>query len=144
MCKLLSTLCSSSAFHSLWSSKELLCHAAFIYRSVQLCLHPESCNTEQAELRCVQEPQQKILDIETAVQMLQVVLPESNEHLEPFTRFLKEQSEYKYMNLDQWTSFYRFSEEVSPCATPPPHSEQALSGRERCRLYHYAIDCLQS
>ena len=52
------------------------------------------------------------------MQMLQVVLPESNEHLEPFTRFLKEQSEYKYMNLDQWTSFYRFSEEVPLCATP--------------------------
>ena len=61
----------------------------------------------------VQEPQQKILDIDTAVQMLHVVLPEGNEHLEPFSRFLKEQTEYKYMNLDQWTSFYRFSEEVA-------------------------------
>ena len=61
----------------------------------------------------MQEPQQKILDIDTAVQMLQVVLPEGNEHLEPFSRFLKEQTEYKYMNLDQWTSFYRFSEEVA-------------------------------
>ena len=61
----------------------------------------------------VQEPQQKILDIETAVQMLHVVLPEGNEHLEPFSRFLKEQSEYKFMNLDQWTSFYRFSQEVA-------------------------------
>ena len=99
--------------HLCWSSNELP------YRvSLQLCLHPESCHTEQAEHHCVQEPQQKILDIETAVQMLQVVLPESNEHLEPFTRFLKEQSEYKYMNLDQWTSFYRFSEEVPLCATP--------------------------
>ncbi len=61
----------------------------------------------------VQEPQQKILDIETAVQMLHVVLPEGNEHLEPFSRFLKEQTEYKFMNLDQWTSFYRFSEAVA-------------------------------
>ena len=60
----------------------------------------------------VQEPSQKILDIDTAVQMLHVVLPEGNEHLEPFSCFLKEQTEYKYMNLDQWTSFYRFSEEV--------------------------------
>lgn len=70
----------------------------------------------------VQEPQQKILDIETAVQMLHVVLPEGNEHLEPFSRFLKEQTEYKYMNLDQWTSFYRFSMEVT---TPNPPREPA-------------------
>lgn len=45
--------------------------------------------------------------------MLHVVLPESNEHLEPFSHFLREQTEYKFVNLDQWTSFYRFSEEVA-------------------------------
>ena len=70
-----------------------------------------------ASLCDAQEPQQKILDIETAVQMLHVVLPEGNEHLEPFSRFLKEQTEYKYVNLDQWTSFYRFSEEVAPSSS---------------------------
>ena len=61
----------------------------------------------------MQEPSQKIIDMDTAVQMLHIAMPESNEHLDPFSRFLKEQTEYKYMNLDQWTSFYRFSEEVS-------------------------------
>ena len=91
----------------------------------------------------VQEPQQKILDIETAVQMLHVVLPEGNEHLEPFSRFLKDQTEYKYMNLDQWTSFYRFSEEV---AYPDPWSMPLVKDlRVACSLTELqavALTCL--
>ena len=87
----------------------------------------------------VQEPQQKILDIETAVQMLHVVLPEGNEHLEPFCRFLKEQTEYKYMNLDQWTSFYRFSEEVAftlQRATDNANFQVARQSNRSCKGHH--------
>ncbi len=39
-------------------------------------------------------------------------MPASEPHLEPFAAFLQEQKEYKTMNMDQWTSFQRFAEEV--------------------------------
>ncbi len=60
----------------------------------------------------MQEPRQKILDIETAVQMLSIAMPPSEPHLAPFISFLQTQKEYKAINLDQWTSFQRFAEEV--------------------------------
>lgn len=59
-----------------------------------------------------QEPRQKIIDIDTAVQMLPIAMPPSEPHLEPFAAFLQEQKEYKTINLDQWTGFQRFTEEV--------------------------------
>ena len=61
---------------------------------------------------CMQEPRQKIIDIETAVQMLSIAMPPSEPHLAPFISFLQVQHEYKAINLDQWTSFQRFAEEV--------------------------------
>ena len=67
------------------------------------------------EVACTaQEPRQKILDIETAVQMLQIAVPSSEAHLGPFCDFLTSQSEYRAINLDQWTGFLRFCEEVPP------------------------------
>ena len=61
---------------------------------------------------CAQEPRQKILDVETAVQMLHIAMPPSEPHLRPFCEFLEAQSEYRAINLDQWTGFLRFTEEV--------------------------------
>lgn len=44
--------------------------------------------------------------------MLAIVMP--REPLMPrFCDFLKEQTEYKVINFDQWTSFLRFAQEVS-------------------------------
>ncbi|CAL8462542.1 g2075 [Coccomyxa elongata] len=63
---------------------------------------------------CLTEPRQKIIDIETAVQMLSIAMPPSEPHLAPFISFLQTQKEYKAINLDQWTSFQRFAEEVKP------------------------------
>ena len=34
-------------------------------------------------------------------------------HTEPFVEFLDEQTEYKTINMDQWTGFLRFTQEVS-------------------------------
>ena len=50
--------------------------------------------------------------METAIQMLSVAMPNC-EHLEPFTEFLQEQTEYKTINRDQWMGFLRFTQQVS-------------------------------
>ncbi|KAL2642127.1 hypothetical protein R1flu_009714 [Riccia fluitans] len=62
---------------------------------------------------CLTEPRQKTLDLETACQMLELVLG-PRPHLTNFIQFLQEQTEYKAMNLDQWTAFLRFCEEIKP------------------------------
>lgn len=59
----------------------------------------------------MQEPRQKFIDVETAVQMLGIVMPQEP-HLEAFCSFLKHQNEYKVINADQWTGFLRFTQEV--------------------------------
>ena len=48
--------------------------------------------------------------------MMGITMP-GDPHLEPFLEFLREQTEFKYMNQDQWTSFGRFTQEVwaTPC-----------------------------
>jgi DCN1-like protein 4/5 len=62
---------------------------------------------------CLTEPRQKTLDLETACQMLDLVLG-SRPHVGSFLQFLQEQSEYKAMNLDQWSAFLRFCDEIKP------------------------------
>jgi DCN1-like protein 4/5 len=62
---------------------------------------------------CLTEPLQKTLDIETATVMLELVLG-NHPHLPTFIQFLQEQKEYKAVNLDQWTAFLRFCNEVKP------------------------------
>lgn len=60
----------------------------------------------------VQEPAQKIIDKDTAATMLGITMGHAP-HTQPFVEFLNEQTEYKTINMDQWTGFYRFSQEVS-------------------------------
>eukprot|EP00243_Klebsormidium_subtile_P010811 TRINITY_DN5900_c0_g1_i1.p1 TRINITY_DN5900_c0_g1~~TRINITY_DN5900_c0_g1_i1.p1 ORF type:complete len:213 (-),score=33.78 TRINITY_DN5900_c0_g1_i1:345-983(-) len=62
---------------------------------------------------CLTEPLQKTVDIETATVMLELVLG-THPHLPTFVHFLQEQKEYKAINLDQWTAFLRFCNEVKP------------------------------
>jgi DCN1-like protein 4/5 len=62
---------------------------------------------------CLTEPMQKLIDVPTACQMLQIVMPA--EPLQPlFVDFLQAQTEYKVVNFDQWTSFLRFTQDVKP------------------------------
>lgn len=62
---------------------------------------------------CLTEVSQKLIDIDTAITMLTIVMPQ--DPLVPrFCEFLKEQTEYKVVNFDQWTSFLRFSQEMKP------------------------------
>ena len=62
---------------------------------------------------CLTEPGQKIIDVETATEMLQVVLPQGR-FVPEFCEFLNTQTDYKKMNADQWSNFLRFSIEVHP------------------------------
>ena len=66
----------------------------------------------------MQEPAQKIIDTETAAQMLNIVLA-GNPHVAPFMRFLLEQMDYKTVNMDQWTGFLRFTQEVCVLLAKP-------------------------
>lgn len=59
----------------------------------------------------LQEEGKKIIDVDTAVQMLSVAMP-TCKHLEPFTEFLQEQTEYRTINRDQWMGFLRFTQQV--------------------------------
>lgn len=63
-------------------------------------------------LPVLQEPRQKIIDVDTCIQMLSIVMT-NQAHLQPFIDFLQHQKEYKFINNDQWMGFYRFSLEVN-------------------------------
>eukprot|EP00897_Mesotaenium_endlicherianum_P009225 jgi/Mesen1/8330/ME000046S07719 len=62
---------------------------------------------------CLTEPRQKTLDLDTACTMLDLVMA-GRPHHQTFIQFLMGQTEYKAINLDQWTAFLRFSQEVRP------------------------------
>ena len=75
--------------------------------------------------------------METAIQMLSVAMPNC-EHLEPFTEFLQEQTEYKTINRDQWMGFLRFTQQVSLWL----HCEPLLCGKgtwlkHAASMYHH-------
>lgn len=53
--------------------------------------------------------------------MLSIVLA-GNPHVPPFTLFLAEQRDYKTINMDQWTGFLRFTQEVIAQALNRLHS----------------------
>eukprot|EP00887_Chlorella_sp_A99_P005482 scaffold1.g5482.t1 len=60
---------------------------------------------------CLTEPGQKIVDVETAAQMLRVAMP-LGRFVKAFCDFLGEQKEVKKISRDQWSQFLRFSREV--------------------------------
>ncbi|KAL4524828.1 hypothetical protein Ndes2526A_g06932 [Nannochloris sp. 'desiccata'] len=59
---------------------------------------------------CLNEGQ-KILERDTAVEMLQLVLPEGR-FVSEFCEYLTFQSDYRFLNMDQWINFLKFSIEV--------------------------------
>ncbi|KAL3643274.1 hypothetical protein CASFOL_014089 [Castilleja foliolosa] len=63
---------------------------------------------------CLTEEKQKCLDIESTCVLIDLVLGcQYQPQVASFLKFLKFQSEYKVMNMDQWTSFLRFCQEIS-------------------------------
>ncbi|KAL8488529.1 hypothetical protein ACS0TY_024709 [Phlomoides rotata] len=63
---------------------------------------------------CLTEDKQKCLDIETSCVLLELILKFCYQsQVDSFIKFLKIQSEYKAINMDQWTNFHRFCQEIS-------------------------------
>jgi DCN1-like protein 4/5 len=62
---------------------------------------------------CLTEDKQKCIDIESACQLLSLVLGfQFGLQVDKFIEYLKSQSEYKVINMDQWMGFYRFCHEI--------------------------------
>ena len=80
--------------------------------------------------RLAQETSQKIIDLDTAIQMLSLTMPTSP-HTGPFTEFLAEQTEYKTINMDQWTGYYRFTQEVGQPWHGRPQRSVPKPGRQQ-------------
>ncbi|KAL8138705.1 hypothetical protein V2J09_004706 [Rumex salicifolius] len=63
---------------------------------------------------CLTEEKQKSIDIDTVCQLLDIVLGSLfRAHADYLIDFLKEQTDYKAINMDQWVGFYRFCNEIS-------------------------------
>ncbi|XP_016693516.1 DCN1-like protein 1 [Gossypium hirsutum] len=58
---------------------------------------------------CLTEEKQKSIDIESICQLLDLVLgSQFRAQVDYFIEYLKIQSDYKVINLDQWMGFFRF------------------------------------
>ncbi|CAH9070386.1 unnamed protein product [Cuscuta epithymum] len=63
---------------------------------------------------CLTEDKQKCLDIESICVLVDLVLgSQFRAQVNSFTEYLKSQGDYKVLNLDQWTNFLRFCQEIS-------------------------------
>ncbi|CAK9136605.1 unnamed protein product [Ilex paraguariensis] len=63
---------------------------------------------------CLTEDKQKCLDIESVCILLDLVLGSKfRPQIDSLTKYLKTQSDYKVINMDQWTNFFRFCDEIS-------------------------------
>ncbi|KAL6274960.1 hypothetical protein ACE6H2_025652 [Prunus campanulata] len=63
---------------------------------------------------CLTEERQKSVDIETVCELLNLVLGTLYRlQVDLLIKYLKVQSEYRALNMDQWLHFYRFCKEIS-------------------------------
>ncbi|XP_054822492.1 uncharacterized protein LOC129320861 isoform X2 [Prosopis cineraria] len=63
---------------------------------------------------CLTEDMQRSVDIETICELLNIVLgPQFPTQVNLLIEYLKIQNDYRAINQDQWSSFYRFFKEVS-------------------------------
>lgn len=63
---------------------------------------------------CLTEEKQKSIDIESICQLLDLVLgSQYRAQVDYFIEYLKAQTDYKVINMDQWMGFYRFCNEIS-------------------------------
>lgn len=63
---------------------------------------------------CLTEEKQKSIDIESICQLLDLVLgTQFRAQVDYFIEYLRVQSDYKVINMDQWMGFYRFCDEIS-------------------------------
>ncbi|MQL77712.1 hypothetical protein Taro_010125 [Colocasia esculenta] len=63
---------------------------------------------------CLTEEKQKNIDIETICELLDLILAaQYHFQVDKLTEYLKIQQDYKVINMDQWTSFLRFFQEIN-------------------------------
>ncbi|KAI4335595.1 hypothetical protein L6164_014229 [Bauhinia variegata] len=63
---------------------------------------------------CLTEEKQRSIDIETACELLKVVLrSQFPAQVDLLIEYLKTQNDYRALTMDQWINFYRFFKEVS-------------------------------
>ncbi|XP_028782586.1 DCN1-like protein 4 isoform X2 [Neltuma alba] len=63
---------------------------------------------------CLTEEKQKSIDIESVCELLTLVLGyQFPSQVNLFVEYLKTQSDYKVINMDQWMGFFRFCNEIS-------------------------------
>ncbi|XP_022714746.1 DCN1-like protein 4 [Durio zibethinus] len=63
---------------------------------------------------CLTEEKQKSIDIESICQLLDIVLgSQFRAQVDYFIEYLKIQSDYKVINMDQWMGVFRFCNEIS-------------------------------
>ncbi|KAG8372617.1 hypothetical protein BUALT_Bualt12G0085300 [Buddleja alternifolia] len=63
---------------------------------------------------CLTEEKQKCLDIESTCILIDLVLGlKYQPQVDSFIKFLQSQRDYKVVNMDQWTNFLRFCQEIS-------------------------------
>ncbi|XP_019198020.1 PREDICTED: DCN1-like protein 4 isoform X2 [Ipomoea nil] len=63
---------------------------------------------------CLTEDKQKCLDIDSICILVDLVLgSQFRAQVDSFVEYLKSQSDYKVLNMDQWTNFLRFCQEIS-------------------------------
>ncbi|KAJ8479930.1 hypothetical protein OPV22_023657 [Ensete ventricosum] len=63
---------------------------------------------------CLTEDKQKCIDIESACELLDLVLGfQFGPQVDKLVEYLKHQRDYKVINMDQWTSFLRFCNEIN-------------------------------
>jgi len=57
------------------------------------------------------EPDQKILDLQMGISLLELIMA-NKAHTKNFVSFLKQQTSYRALNLDQWMNFLEFSRSI--------------------------------
>ncbi|XP_031286564.1 DCN1-like protein 4 [Pistacia vera] len=63
---------------------------------------------------CLTEEKQKSVDIESVCELLDLVLgSQCRAQVDYFIEYLKVQTDYKVINMDQWMGFFRFCNEIS-------------------------------
>ncbi|XP_023918560.1 uncharacterized protein LOC112030110 isoform X1 [Quercus suber] len=63
---------------------------------------------------CLTEEMQKCVDVETICELLNLVLgSQFCAQVDSITEYLKFQSDYRVLTMDQWVNFYRFCHEIS-------------------------------
>ncbi|GKB78827.1 DCN1-like protein 4 [Tanacetum coccineum] len=87
----------------------------------------------EVQKRELTEDKQKTLDLESVCLLLDLVLgPKFRQQVDSFSEYLKIQKEYKVINTDQWTNFFRFCHEIEEFPD--------LTNYDSCQAWPFILD----